>query len=65
MMLVSLLGIMIGFTQSQYTGSEDSGFIVVSLEVIGGTFPSPFSVTVTPSEQSPVSAEGNNVMFII
>ena len=64
MMLVLLLGIMIGFKQSQYTGSEDTGFIVVSLKAMGGTFPSPFSVTVTPSEESPVSAEGNNVILL-
>ena len=47
------------FTQAQYTGSEATGFVMVTLELVGGTSNSPFSVTVTPSEQSPVSAEGN------
>ena len=31
----------------------------------GGTSSNPFNVTVTPSEQSPVSAEGNSVMCMI
>ena len=33
--------------------------------MFGGTSANPFSVTVTPSEQSPVSAEGNSVMCMI
>ena len=41
------------------------GFVEVSLELTGGTSASPFSVTVTPSEQSPVSAEGNIVCIIV
>ena len=53
------------FTQNQYTGSEAAQFVIVNLELVGGTFPTSFNVTVTPSEQSPVSAEGNNIMFII
>ena len=31
----------------------------------GGTSAYPFNVTVTPSEQSPVSAEGNSIMCVI
>ena len=31
----------------------------------GGTSDIAFSVTVTPSQQSPVSAEGNNVMCVL
>ena len=60
-----LLGLTVMFTQNQYIGSEADGFIAVNLEVVGGTFVNPFSVSVTPSEHSPVSAEGNNVMSII
>ena len=52
------------FEQTQYIGSESMGFVIVTLIVENGTFSNPFSVTVTPSEQSPVSAEGNSVMCI-
>ena len=34
--------------------------MIVSLELVGGIFPGSFSVTVTPSEKSLVSAQGNN-----
>ena len=44
---------------------ENTGFVDVELELVGGTSASPFSVTVTPSEQSPVSAGGNNVMCVL
>ena len=49
----------------QFTGSEAERFVQVNVELDGGTSASPFSVTVTPSEQSPVSAEGNNVMCVL
>ena len=49
------------FNQTQYTGSEDTKFVLVTLELVGGTSSRPFDVTVTPLEQSPVSAEGNSV----
>ena len=49
------------FTQGQYTSSEDTGFVLVTLELIGGTSSRPFDTTVTPLEQSSVSAEGNSV----
>ena len=39
--------------------------MIITLELIKGTSVSPFSVTVTPSEQSPVSAQGNSVMCMI
>ena len=48
-------------TQAQYTGSEDTRVILITLELVGGTSSRPFDVTVTPLEQSPVSAEGNSV----
>ena len=41
------------------------GFVTVNLELTGGTSANPFDVTVTPSEQSPVSAGGNNVMYVL
>ena len=53
------------FTHAQYTGSEATGFVMVTLELVGGTSSNPFSVTVTPWEQSPVSAEGYSVMCMI
>ena len=49
----------------QFTGSEAERFVQVNIELDGGTSANPFSVTVTPSEQSPASAEGNNVMYIL
>ena len=57
--------IRVRFTQTQYTGSEATGFVMVTLELVGGTSSNPFSVTVIPSEQSPVSAKGNSVMCMI
>ena len=53
------------FSQARFNGSEASGFVVVSLLLMEGSSASPFSVTVTPSEQSPVSAEGNIVCIIM
>ena len=40
------------FTQDQFTGSEATGFVLVNLELTGGTSDSPFDVFVIPSEQS-------------
>ena len=56
---------MIRFTQNQYIGSEATQFVLVSLEVVARTFPNSFNVTVTPSENLLVSAQGNNIMYII
>ena len=58
-------GITVRFTQDQFPGSEATGFIIAHVELYGGTSAYPFNVTVTPSEQSPVSAEGNSIMCII
>ena len=55
--------ISVRFTQRQYTGSEAIGFVMITLELVGGTSSNPFSVTVTPSEQSPVSAIGNEIVL--
>ena len=41
------------------------GFVMVDLELTRGTSANPFNVIVIPSEQSPVSAEGNNVMYVL
>jgi len=57
--------IKVRLTQAQFTGSETAGFIGVHLELTGGRSASPFTVTVTPSEQSPVSAQGNSVMCVL
>ena len=53
-----LADIAVWFTQDQFTGSETAGFLLVSLELRGGISAFPFNITVTPLEQSPVSAEG-------
>ena len=63
--IIDSLRIRVRFTQTQFTGSEATEFVMVTLEVVGGTSANPFNVTVTPSEQSPVSAEGNSVMCMI
>ena len=57
--------IRVRFLQTQYTGSEAAGFVMVTLQLVGGVSSNPFNVTVIPSEQSPVSAEGNSVMCMI
>ena len=56
-----MIAIKVRFTHSKYTGSEDTGFVLITLELNGGTSRRPFDVTVTPLQQSPVSAEGNSV----
>ena len=53
-----MTAIIVQFAQEQYSGSEATGFMIVTLELVGGRSSSPFSVIVTPSEQSPVSAKG-------
>ena len=57
--------ISVGFIQDQFTGSEAMGFVMVNLELAGRTSASPFNVFITPLEQSPVSAKGNNHSKII
>ena len=46
------------FSDTTYTGSEQSGVVPVTLVLRGGTSTSDITVTVIPSDQSPVSAEG-------
>ena len=57
--------IKVRFTQQQYTGSEGTGLVIITLELNKGISDISFNVTVTPSEQSPVSAQGNSVMCMI
>ena len=49
---------MVEFASGQFTGSESSGFIEVTVRVTGGVSSAPITVKVTPSEQSPVSTMG-------
>ena len=60
----NLSGIKVDFTQNQFTGSEAARFVLVIVKLRNGTSAFPFNVTVTASEQSPVSAEGNSVRNI-
>ena len=50
------------FSQSSYTGSESSGVVIVTLSLSGGTSTNDIIVTVIPSDQSSVSAEGKESM---
>ena len=52
------------FSQTIYTDSEQSGAISVTLLLEGGTSSSDISVTVVPSDQSPVSAQGKKYVCI-
>ena len=51
------------FTETSYSGSELSGVVDVDIELVGGTSTIPFDVTVTPSQQSPPSATGDDVEY--
>ena len=57
--------IRVRFTQSHFHGSEIAEFVRVDLELTGGTSANPLNVIVTPSEQSPVSAQGNSVICVL
>ena len=50
--------LMVKFSQHVYPGTESLGKVPVTLLLEGGTSDSNISVTVTPSDQSPLSAEG-------
>ena len=49
------------FAERVYTASEMSGFVSVTLSLSGGTSTNDITVTVVPSDQSPVSAEGKTL----
>ena len=55
--------LVVEFASGQFTGSESSGFIEVIVRVTGGSSSTPITVTVTPSEQSPLSAMGKHVLI--
>ena len=55
--------ITVRFTQSLFSGSEIKGFVMVNIELVSGTSASLFNVTVTPLQQTPASAKGNNILF--
>ena len=63
--LIICVEIIVSFTQSQFIGSESSGIMMVSLGMDGGRSANPFNAIITPSEQSPVSAEGNMEKCVI
>ena len=46
------------FFQANYSGLETSGIVTVTLLLGGGTSTNDITITVIPSNQSPVSAEG-------
>ena len=53
-----MLVLVVEFASSQFNGSESSEFIEVIVRIADGSSSTPITVTVTPSEQSPVSAMG-------
>ena len=56
--VLSFIDITLRFIQDRFFGTEETGSVVVTLELVGGSSSRSFDVIVTPSEQSPVSAEG-------
>jgi len=50
--------LVVQFSRPAFPGSESLGRVPVTLLLEGGTSDSNISVTVTPSDQSPLSAEG-------
>ena len=62
--VILITDIIVRFTQTQYTGSEDTGFVLVTLELVGGTSSRPFNVTVTPLAQPPMSASSMRISVI-
>ena len=58
-----LIAATVRFTDRTYSGSEMSGAVDVDVELVGGTSTVPFDVTVTPSQQSPPSATGDDVEY--
>ena len=62
--MITILDLRVRFAAKRYTGSEATGFVLVTLELLGGVSTKPFSVLVTPSELSPVSAKGIVIPYI-
>ena len=59
------IGITVRFRRSQVTVSEAARFVSLDLDLVGGVSANPFSISIIPSEQSPVSAQGNSVMCVL
>lgn len=53
-----LIALVVGFSAPSFAGTEISGGIQVDLDIMGGVPSQPIRVGVTPSQSSPVSAEG-------
>ena len=58
MSLIYATVLTVQFSQNIFTGNESSAVITVTLLLVGGNSSYDISVTVTPSDQSPLSAEG-------
>ena len=56
---------MVRFRQSRQRVSEAAGSVSVDLELIRGRSANEFSISVIPTEQSPVSAESNSIMCVL
>ena len=54
---------MVRFSNITYSGTEESGAVSVTLLLEGGTSNFNITVTVIPSDQSPLSAEGKRCAF--
>ena len=52
------VAILVQFSQSTFSGDEASGAVHITLLLAGGTSTVDINVTVIPSDQTPVSAEG-------
>jgi len=61
---IAFAGVSIMFTHGRFFGSETEAAILVSVEIVEGLVSISFDVTITPSEQSPVSAEGNTLLTL-
>ena len=53
-----IAGLFVEFSSYEFVGYEHGGFISVTLVLKGGVSDDSISVTVIPSDQSPVSAQG-------
>ena len=53
----------IEFSQLSYNVNESSGYLTVTLVLTKGVSDNDITVTVTPSDQSPVSAEGKKCVY--
>ena len=55
--------ILVQFSNTTYSGSEESGVVPVTLLLEGGASPFAITVTVMPFNQSPISAEGKKFAY--